>query len=175
MNDSHDIQAVEDEAQANLPSVIHAAITLFGLAAWVSYGIFGLGAGLHGILLLGLVWVAINSVLIKATYPQIQRAMVMGMNRAMPAMMIFLMIGVVIVTFIQSGTVGSLIYYGLKFMHPAVFLPAGLILCSIMSVAVGTSWGHRGNGRNCIDWGGWCNGNTIADNRRNDYFRCQLW
>jgi len=75
-----------------------------------------------------------------------QAAMVVGMNRALPAMFIFLMIGVVIATFIQGGTVGTLIYYGLKFMHPAIFLPAGLILCSIMSLAVGTSWGTVGTG-----------------------------
>jgi len=126
------------------PSVLHAAITLLGLAIWISYGIFGLGADLHGILLLGLVWVVTNCIVLRCSYAQIQVAMVAGMNRAMPAMFIFLMIGVVIATFIQGGTVGTLIYYGLKFMHPAIFLPAGLILC--MSVAVGTSWGTVGTG-----------------------------
>ncbi len=64
----------------------------------------------------------------------------------MPAMLVFLMIGVVIATFIQSGTVGTLIYYGLKFMDPVVFLPVGLILCSLMSLAVGTSWGTVATG-----------------------------
>lgn len=128
------------------PSVLHAAITMLGLALWISYGIFGLDADLHGILLIGLVWAVFNSLLLRCKYSHIQTAMVKGMNRAMPAMFIFLMIGVVIATFIQGGTVGSLIYYGLKFMHPAIFLPAGLILCSIMSVAVGTSWGTVGTG-----------------------------
>lgn len=143
MQENADPLLVDDIRQ---PTVFHAAITLIGLAVWISYGIFGLGADLHGILLIGLVWVAINCLPLRVSYAQIQRAMVTGMNRAMPAMFIFLMIGVVIATFIQGGTVGSLIYYGLKFMHPAIFLPAGLILCSIMSVAVGTSWGTVGTG-----------------------------
>lgn len=143
MQESSDAPVVEDLPQ---PTVLHAAITLLGLAVWISFGIFGLGADLHGILLVGLVWVVINCLFLKAAYPQIQTAMVAGMNRAMPAMFIFLMIGVVIATFIQGGVVGTLIYYGLKFMHPAIFLPAGLILCSIMSVAVGTSWGTVGTG-----------------------------
>jgi len=128
------------------PSVLHAAITLLGLAVWISYGIFALKADLHGILLVGLVWVVINSLILRVSYLEMQAAMVIGMNRALPAMFIFLMIGVVIATFIQGGTVGTLIYYGLKFMHPAIFLPAGLILCSIMSLAVGTSWGTVGTG-----------------------------
>ncbi|MFT5654763.1 MAG: NhaC family Na+:H+ antiporter, partial [Arenicella sp.] len=143
MRENAELLLVEDMPQ---PTVFHSAITLLGLAIWISYGIFGLGADLHGILLIGLVWVVINCLPLRVSYAQIQIAMVAGMNRAMPAMFIFLMIGVVIATFIQGGTVGSLIYYGLKFMHPAIFLPAGLILCSIMSVAVGTSWGTVGTG-----------------------------
>lgn len=129
-----------------LPSVQHAVITLGGLALWISLGLFVLDAGLHGILLMGIVWVVINSAVLGASLPDIREAMRIGMDRAMPAMFIFLMIGVVIATFILSGTVGTLIYYGLKFMHPAIFLPAGLVLCSLMSLAVGTSWGTVGTG-----------------------------
>ena len=128
------------------PSVPHAAITLLVLAVWIPYGIFVLKAGLHGLLLLGIVWVVLSSLPLRATLPQVRAAMRDGMDRAMPAMFIFLTIGVVIATFILSGTVGTLIYYGLKFMHPAIFLPAGLILCSVMSLAVGTSWGTVATG-----------------------------
>jgi len=127
-----------------LPSVSHSAITLGGLALWVSVGLFVLDAGLHGILLIGLVWVVVNSIYLGAGFEQTREAMRLGMDRAMPAMFIFLMIGVVIATFILSGTVSTLIYYGLKFIHPAIFLPAGLILCSLMSLSVGTSWGTVG-------------------------------
>ncbi len=128
------------------PTVLHSLITLGGLALWISLGLFVLDAGLHGVLLIGVVWVVINCIPLGASLPDIREAMRMGMDRAMPAMFIFLMIGVVIATFILSGTVGTLIYYGLKFMHPAIFLPAGLILCSLMSLAVGTSWGTVGTG-----------------------------
>lgn len=128
------------------PTVIHAAITLGGLALWISIGLFILKAGLHGVLLLGVVWVVLNCLPLGASLVTIREAMRIGMDRAMPALFIFLMIGVVIATFILSGTVGTLIYYGLKFIHPAVFLPAGLVLCSLMSLAVGTSWGTVGTG-----------------------------
>ena len=40
-----------------------------------------------------------------------------------------------------SGTIPSLIYYGLNILSPNIFLPAGLIICSLTSVATGTSWG----------------------------------
>ena len=146
--DPNDLNSTSNSSSplAREPSVAHSAVTILGLASWISFGIFGLDAGLHGILLMGLVWVVICTLPLGVSYPQIQTAMLKGMNRAMPAMFIFLMIGVVIATFILSGTVGTLVYYGLKFMHPAIFLPAGLILCSIMSLAVGTSWGTVGTG-----------------------------
>lgn len=128
------------------PSVLHSIITLSGLALWISFGLFYLEAGLHGLLLMGVVWVVLNCLPLGVSLLTVRQAMRLGMDRAMPAMFIFLMIGVVIATFILSGTVGTLIYYGLKFMHPSIFLPAGLILCSLMSLAVGTSWGTVGTG-----------------------------
>ena len=40
--------------------------------------------------------------------------------------------------------VPTLLYYGLKIMHPKIFLPATLIICAITSLATGTSWGTAG-------------------------------
>lgn len=67
-----------------------------------------------------------------------------GITIAFSAIYIFILIGVLIAAYIQSGTVAALIYYGLEFISPSVFLPAGLILCSFMSLATGTSWGTVG-------------------------------
>lgn len=137
--------------QPKQPSLLHASICCLVLVLWVGFGIFFLKSPsgdipLHGILLIGLIWVALNALVLGCRYAQVREAMLVGSRRAMPAMFIFLLIGVVIATFILSGTVATLVYYGLKFMHPAIFLPAGLILCSLMSLATGTSWGTVGTG-----------------------------
>jgi NhaC family Na+:H+ antiporter len=135
-----------EKPQKKLPSLSHAVVCLLGLFLWIAFGLFILDAGLHGVLMLGLVWVASNALVLAPSYHQIREAMRLGASRAMPAMFIFLLIGIVIVTFIQAGTIGTLIYYGLEFMHPGIVLPAGLILCSLMSMAVGTSWGTVATG-----------------------------
>ncbi|MDA1298748.1 MAG: Na+/H+ antiporter NhaC [Proteobacteria bacterium] len=140
------IDTEPSSASVRDPGLIQATICCLGLLAWIMVGIFILQAGLHGILMLGLVWVALHALALGARYDSIRTAMGMGMNRAMPALFIFLLIGVVIVTFIASGTVATLIYYGLLFLHPMIFLPAGLVLCSLMSLATGTSWGTVGTG-----------------------------
>ena len=105
-----------------------------------------LKTGIHGVLILGIVGIVVFSVLLNANLSDIREAMVIGMTRAMPALFILLMIGVVIVTFTLSGTIPSLVYYGITLIHPSIFLPSGLILCSIMSLVVGTSWGTVGTG-----------------------------
>ncbi|BBP93243.1 hypothetical protein BsIDN1_68610 [Bacillus safensis] len=58
--------------------------------------------------------------------------------------MILIAVGALVGTWIAGGVVPTLIYYGLEFIHPNIFLLATLIICSIMSVATGTSWGTVG-------------------------------
>ncbi|MDG2088067.1 MAG: Na+/H+ antiporter NhaC [Arenicellaceae bacterium] len=131
---------------ASKPSVKHALVTFIFMLAWIAYTLFilHLQDGLHGVLMIALVWVICNSLWLGNRYANIRAAIMKGMARAMPALFIFLLIGVVIASFILSGTVATLVYYGLKFLDPINFLPVGLILCSLMSLATGTSWGTVG-------------------------------
>lgn len=57
------------------------------------------------------------------------------------SIMIVAAVGLLIGAWIQSGTVPTLIYYGLSFISPNIFLPATMLLCSILSVCTGTSYG----------------------------------
>lgn len=61
------------------------------------------------------------------------------------AMMIVLIVGAMIGTWILSGTVPSLIYYGLKIINPKYFFITSFWLCSITSLFTGTSWGTIGS------------------------------
>jgi Na+:H+ antiporter, NhaC family len=65
-------------------------------------------------------------------------------SRAMVAMVVFILIGGIIGAWMHSGTVPALIYYGLNLINPRYFLPLGLIICSMTSLAIGTSWGTAG-------------------------------
>ncbi len=50
----------------------------------------------------------------------------------------------IIGVWIASGTVPTIIYYGLKTLSPEIFLAAGMIICAVVSVSLGTSWGSVG-------------------------------
>ena len=50
-------------------------------------------------------------------------------------------VGVLVGTWMASGTVPVMIYYGMKVLTPGLFLPVVCILCTLMSTMAGTSWG----------------------------------
>lgn len=56
------------------------------------------------------------------------------------AIVILLFVGALSGTWLISGIIPSMIYYGLNLLHPSIFLPSCLIICAIISIATGSSW-----------------------------------
>ena len=56
------------------------------------------------------------------------------------AIVILLFVGALSGTWLISGIIPSMIYYGLNILHPSIFLPACLVICAIISIATGSSW-----------------------------------
>ncbi len=74
--------------------------------------------------------------------------MLAGINKsissALSAMLILLLIGSLIGTWMVSGIVPAMIYYGLQILDPKIFLFASVIVCAIVSIATGSSWSTVG-------------------------------
>lgn len=126
------------------PTLFQAAICFAGVFLLISSGLFVYQASIHAIIFLTLIWVSLQARWLGYSFTDIRCMMDDGITRALPAIYIFLLIGMVIASFMQSGTIASLLYYGLDWLSPGIFLAAGLVLCSFMSVATGTSWGTVG-------------------------------
>ncbi len=73
-----------------------------------------------------------------------EKGIVDGIHKAMPAILIMLCVGVLIGAWIASGTIPMVIYYGLKLISPKYFLVTACFVCSLTSIATGTSWGTIG-------------------------------
>ncbi|WP_417782704.1 Na+/H+ antiporter NhaC [Terasakiella pusilla] len=63
---------------------------------------------------------------------------------SLPSVSVLICVGMIIGVWIASGTVPTLIYYGLTILTPEIFLAAAMILCSVVSLSLGTSWGTVG-------------------------------
>lgn len=96
------------------------------------------------LLLLALTFTVLIAMLDGWRFTLIMDKMRSGIVRAFPALCIFILIGALIGSWIQGGIIQSLIFYGLQILSPAFFLPAGLLVCSVVSLATGTSWGTAG-------------------------------
>ena len=64
-----------------------------------------------------------------------------GVRAGFQSVMIVGAVGLLIGTWILCGCIPTMIYYGLEIISPKIFLPATLILCSILSTMTGTSYG----------------------------------
>jgi NhaC family Na+:H+ antiporter len=81
---------------------------------------------------------------LKVRWAVIEDAMLSSILMGMQACLILYTVGMLIGVWILSGVVPSMIYYGLDFIAPGIFLMAALIICSVVSLATGTSWGTTG-------------------------------
>ena len=126
------------------PSFLHALLCFGGNCLMISTGLFVFSISLHIVLFFCLLWTALHAWLLGHDFSAIRVMMNTGISNALPAIYIFVLIGMVIAAFMQSGTVAALIYHGLNLLSPGLFLAASLLLCSLMSVATGTSWGTAG-------------------------------
>ena len=126
------------------PEFFHACLTFGIIVAIIGTGLFYLQTSLHSLMLVCLLIAGGSSWLGGNSYQEIRTAMNEGVRGALPAIYIFILIGVIIAGFIEGGTLATLLYYGIHLIDPAFFLPAGLLFCSIMSLATGTSWGTVG-------------------------------
>ena len=70
----------------------------------------------------------------------LEQAMVNGIALSLGAILILLVVGALISTWMLSGTVPTMIYYGLQVLSPEWFYPATCILCAIVAMSIGSSW-----------------------------------
>jgi len=81
---------------------------------------------------------------LRFTWKDMESGIVDSIHKAMPAILIMLCVGILIGSWIASGTIPMVIYYGLKLISPKYFLVTACFVCSLSSIATGTSWGTIG-------------------------------
>ena len=86
----------------------------------------------------------LSTVVLKNPWSEIEQGIFKAINNAMQAILIACIIGLIIGSWISGGIVPSLIYYGLKIVSPKFFLVTCLIVCSIVSISIGSSWTTAG-------------------------------
>lgn len=77
-------------------------------------------------------------------WSDVEAAIAKGISNTMGAMLILFMVGSLIGTWILSGTVPSMIYYGLQIINPNIFYFTACALCAVAALSIGSSWSTAG-------------------------------
>ena len=75
----------------------------------------------------------------------LEQGILASINRSMQAILILGILGCLIASWMAAGTIPSMMYYGIKIISPSVFLVTACVLCSIVSLATGSSWSTAGS------------------------------
>jgi len=126
-------------------SLVDSILLMTVIVALMVYCVLG-GVGLQVPLLLSWFIVYLYTQIRKTDYGRIEKVAMDSVRSGLQSVMILLTVGALIAAWISSGTVQTLIYYGLLMINPRFFLVTALIFCSIISLATGTSYGTVGSG-----------------------------
>lgn len=121
---------------AILPLIIMIIVMLFTVVK--------LEQGPHIPLIIGTTVAALVAWRSGFTWKEIEEMMFKGIKLALPAVVIIMLVGMTIGSWMGGGIVATMIYYGLQIITPGWFLVAITIICAIVSLAIGSSWSTMG-------------------------------
>lgn len=104
------------------------------------YGDDALSGSNQFILLLGGAVAAIVGFIQKVSYEAMLQKVADNLKSVTGALLILLFVGALAGTWLISGIIPAMIYYGLQILHPSIFLPACIFICALISLATGSSW-----------------------------------
>ncbi len=127
------------------PKLIEALIPVIFLTLLISINVFIFGDdSLSGsnqiVLILSAAVAAIVALRLGIKWDHLHKGIVRSIGSAMAAILILLLIGSLAGTWLLSGIVPTMIYYGLQILNPTIFLVAACVVSAIVSLATGSSW-----------------------------------
>jgi len=126
-------------------SLLEALLPIFLLIGILGYNVYAYGDSATSgpnqfALIIGAAIAAIVGFRNKVSYSAMMEDISKNVKSTSGAILILLMVGALSGTWLLSGVIPTMIYYGLQILHPAIFLPACVIICSVISIATGSSW-----------------------------------
>ncbi|MCH2084057.1 MAG: Na+/H+ antiporter NhaC [Saprospiraceae bacterium] len=136
-----DNEIIENK-ELHIGEALLPVIVLVGLLA---YNVFifkddALSGSNQFILLIGGAVAAIVGFRNKVSYEAMLAEVGNNFKSTAGAILILLMVGALAGSWLISGIIPSMVYYGLQILHPSFFLPSCVIICAIISIATGSSW-----------------------------------
>lgn len=134
----------EPDTQHREATLPEASLPLAAAALLLTIGYGLLGINVEILLVTSAVIAGLVGLRLGYTYKEMQDGINATLHKSLTALLIVTVVGALIAAWITCGTIPMLIYYGLKLITPQLFLVTACIVCSIVSLITGTSWGTAG-------------------------------
>ncbi len=133
--------AEKKERKVRAPNFIEALIPIVVMMGLMLYGIrTDYYVDAHMPLIVSIVVACVIGCLCGHSFSDMLAGMLDRLNATMEAILILCTVGLLVASFLMSGTIPALIYYGLNLLTPKLFLPVGCLMCAIVGLACGSSW-----------------------------------
>jgi len=136
-------QKIKENKELNIWEALIPVFALIGMLFYNVFFVYGddaLSGSNQFVLLMGAAVAAIVGFRNKVSYKQMMEEVAENVKSTTGALLILLMVGALAGTWLISGIIPSMIYYGLQILNPTIFLAASVIICAIISIATGSSW-----------------------------------
>ena len=135
---------MSETKQPRMPKVWEALLPVAAIMVFMIVGTVVWGMDPHIPLVLACVVTAFVAAACGYKWDAIITGALDSVKSAVEALLIILCVGMLIGSWVWAGTMPAMVYYGLKFISPSVFLALGLVLTAIVGLATGSSWTASG-------------------------------
>ena len=135
-------ERIVENTELSIWEALLPVIALIGMLAYNVY-VFGddaISGSNQFILLMGGAVAAVVGFYNKVSFKQMLAEVAENIKSTTGALLILLMVGALAGTWLISGIIPAMIYYGLQILNPSIFLAACVVISAIISVATGSSW-----------------------------------
>lgn len=133
---------MNEEKKLNLPqSLLLLLLIILSVAVCIRLKTGGPMIGLFA----SWIFIYLFCVAVRIPYSKVVDGAFEAIRMVVPTLCLLMAIGVMIGTWLQSGTIATIIAWGLKMINPAWLLPLTLLFCSVLSLVTGTSYGSVGS------------------------------
>ena len=133
---------MNEEKKLNLPqSLLLLLLIILSVAVCIRLKTGGPMIGLFA----SWIFIYLFCVVVRIPYNKVVDGAFEAIRMVVPTLCLLMAIGVMIGTWLQSGTIATIIAWGLKMINPAWLLPLTLLFCSLLSLVTGTSYGSVGS------------------------------
>jgi len=114
-------------------------LVLMAVLVFVGFGLLGLP--LHLPILFQLIITSFLAVIWGGDWIKVEEMILKGLQKSGPIVLILMLIGALIGVWMYTGTIPTMVYYGLDLISPRLFYLVSFLLCSVVSLAMGTGFG----------------------------------